>query len=220
MRISITDKDTYTWNDFHFAGLSGRQYVVLDLEATGADWQTDSITQIGAVKVRDSSPVDRESFSRLVKPWKPIPEKIERLTGVTNKATGSAEDFATVYEVFRAFCSDCVLVGQCSYTFDFLLLERECERAGVSMLPNPRLDTKALFAYLHRDREDIFSTDFLSDYYGVDRTPFKRHDALGDALLISRILCAELKEAKSMGIDSVVVNDPIEIRLAVLLPLP
>ncbi len=219
MRISNLDSDAFSWDDFHLGGLSGKQYVVFDLEATGPNWRTDSVTQIGAVRVRDSAPVDQESFSSLVRPWKPIPEKIEKLTGVTNALTDSAADFQTVYESFCDFCSDSVLVAQCGYEFDFPMLERECERAGASMISNPRLDTKALFAYLHRDFADVISTNFLSDYYRVDRAPFKRHDALGDALLISRILCAELEDAKNMGVDSVMVNDPIEIRRFVLPPL-
>lgn len=219
MRISYLNSDIYAWGDMSFLGLTKKRYVVFDLEATGADWRTDSITQIGAVVVCDSGPVDHQSFMSVVRPWKPIPEKIEKITGVTNTMIATAPDFATAYTNFRQFCAGSVLVTQCGYEFDFPLLEKECVRVGLPMMSNPRLDTKALFAYLHRDRKETFSTDFLSDHYGVDRSLFKRHDALGDALIIARIFHAEIAEARTMNVDSVVVTDPIKIRRFVLPPL-
>jgi DNA polymerase III epsilon subunit-like protein len=129
-----------------------------------------------------------------------------------------APDFVSVCEGFRDFCGDAVLVTQCGYEFDFPLLDRECERVGMLPMPNVRLDTKAIFAVLHPDRSETFSTDFLCDYYGINRSVFKRHDALGDARLIAQIFRDELAEAQRMGVDALAV-DCIRIKRFVLTPL-
>ena len=70
------------------------------------------------------------------------------------------------------------------------------------------LDTKALFALIHPDHDDIFNTNFLVHFYGIDTTGFPRHDALGDARLIARILQAQLGELQDRGLSEIVVNEP------------
>jgi DNA polymerase-3 subunit epsilon len=202
MQTDFLSAELYELSNFRFEGLHARRYVVFDLEATGPEPAADSVTQIGAVKVGD----DDGAFESLVRPWKPIPEKIEQLTGITNAGVDGAPGFAKVFERFRVFCGDAVLVTQCGYEYDFPLLDQECDRAGLARLANVRLDTKAIFALLHPQRTETFSTNFLSDYYGIDRSEFKRHDALGDAQMIDRIFRAELKEAKSMGIDALATH--------------
>lgn len=199
MEITFTSAEEYELSGFYFDGLENREFVVFDLEATGPDAECDSVTQFGAVQMGDGA----QTFESLVKPWQPIPSKIEELTGVTNQRTENAVGFADAYERFRKFCGDAVLVTSCGYEYDFPLLERECGRSGLPMLPNERLDTKAIFALLHPDRTETFSTDFLSDYYQIDRSGLKRHDALGDARLIARIFEAECDEARQLGIDSI-----------------
>ena len=198
MKITFISAEEYELRDFRFDLLANRDFVVFDLEGTGPDAERDSVTQFGAVRLGNEA----QTFESLVKPWRPIPPKIEELTGVTNERVGEAESFSVVFERFREFCGDAVLVTQCGYEYDFPLLDRECERAGIARLENTGLDTKAIFALLHPDRSEIFSTDFLSDYYQIDRREFQRHDALGDARLIARIFQAELKEANEMGADS------------------
>lgn len=217
MKITFPCADYYELRDFQFQGLSGHNFVVFDLEATGPEPATDSVSQVGAVKLDDAEQGDA-AFESLVRPWKPIPQKIEELTGVTNAQVLTASDFAEAFARFRAFCGDAVLVTQCGYEYDFPLLDRECDRAGLRRLANARLDTKAIFALLHPQRSETFSTNFLSDYYGIDRTAFQRHDALGDARMIARIFYAELEEANSMGIDAL-ATDGLKIKRFVLPPL-
>ncbi len=211
VKITFTSAEEYELSGFHFGDFDEREFVVFDLEATGPDAEQDSVTQFGAVRMG----VEAATFEGLVKPWKPIPEKIEKLTGVTNQRVAEAESFAVVFERFREFCGNAVLVTQCGYEYDFPLLERECARSGLPMLPNERLDTKAVFAMLHPDRSETFSTNFLSDYCQIDRAEFQRHDAVGDAKLIARIFQAELSEATRMGVDELSA-DGIRIKRFVL----
>ena len=55
------------------------KYVVFDLETTGFSNRNDAITEIGAIKVENGEIV--EEFSQLINPERPIPEKIQKLTG-------------------------------------------------------------------------------------------------------------------------------------------
>ena len=160
MKIEFTSSDHYTWSDFVFKVLSDREYVVFDLEATGPNHETGSVTQIGAIRVRNGNPIDNETFSNLVKPWKEIPKAIEGLTGITNEAVAHAEEFSEVYPEFFEWCGNSVLVTQCGYEFDFPILDAECERSGLPKMQNVRLDAKAIFAYLHRDQFENFSTRY------------------------------------------------------------
>lgn len=219
MKIESIDADSYSLSEFEFQPLSGRRYVVFDLEATGPDSTTDSVTQIGAVALYDDGPRDEESFRCLVRPRKPIPTKIEALTGLTNELVATASDFAAAWPAFVEYCRDSALVTQGGYEFDFDLLDRECARVAVPTLAHPRLDTKAIFALTHREQYDTFSTNFLSDYYGVDRSAFKRHDALGDAKLISRFFYAQMQEAKARMKDGWFAQAPLRIKRFVLPPL-
>lgn len=219
MKIEPINAESYRLTVFEFRPISGRRYVVFDVEATGPDCETDCVTQIGAVAVYDDGPSDRESFSCLVRPRKQIPAKIEALTGVTNALVASAPSFATVWPAFLAFCGESALVTQCGYEFDFPLLDRECARSAVPPLVGPRVDTKAIFALRHRDRFDTFSTNLLSEHYGVDRSLFKRHDALGDAKLIARFFHAMLRESQHLNENAWSLEEPICIKRFVLPPL-
>ncbi|MEO6874241.1 MAG: 3'-5' exonuclease [Opitutaceae bacterium] len=219
MKISFLDAQYYLLSGFAFSGFSKRRYVVFDVESTGIDHQSESVTQIGAVAVYASGPRDTESFKSLVKPWKPIPDKIEKLTGITNIQLADAAEFPAVWPEFIKFCGNSPLVTQCGYEFDFPILDQECARAGVSPLGNPRLDTKALFALLHPERSEVFSTNFLSDHYRADRSRYQRHDALGDAQLISRVFHGELQELQRAGVDSLRSDSAIRIKRFILPPL-
>ncbi len=219
MTITTPSADYYRLGDFSFTGFSGKRYVAFDFEATGPNPTSDSITQIGAIIVCDSGIHDHEFFASYVRPRKPIPEKIEALTGVTNALVADAPHFSEAYARFQEFCSDAVLVTQCGYEFDFPLLDQECDLHQIPRQQNLRLDTKAIFALLHPEQTQIFSTNFLSDYYAIDRSLFKRHDALGDARLIAQLFFAEMAEARHMKIDSIAAEQPIEIKRFILPPL-
>jgi len=218
MRIEFTTDDTYELSGFVFQKFTGKRYVVFDVEATGPNQNTDSVTQIGAIAIDGHRMCATASFMSLIKPWKAIPEKIEALTGVTNERVATEPGFADAWTGFKTFCADAVLVTQCGYEFDFPILDRECDRANTARLMAPRLDTKVIFALLHPEMTETFSTNFLSDYYCIDRSPFKRHDALGDSNLIARIFLAELEEAKQLGIDAIKA-DRVSIKRFILPPL-
>lgn len=217
MQVQYLDAHRYVWSDFTLEDIDQQSYWVFDLEATGIDTATEQVIQVGGVHFPDDP--TESTFASYVRPNKPIPQKIQALTGVTQKHTESAPTFAEMFPHFLEQCRGHVLVTQCGYEFDYPLLEAECLRHGLVFPEFVRLDTKAFFAFLHPELDQTFSTDFLAGHYTIETVESDRHDALGDASLISRILCAELAEAKTRGINTITVAEPITIRRFKLPPL-
>ena len=211
--------DAYSWGNFFLTDLHRRAYWVFDLEATGIDHGCERVIQVGGVAVEQGRVISGSAFASFVRPDRPIPDLIQRLTGVRQEDVDRAPAFPAVLRQFLGRCLGRTLVAQCGYEFDYPLLEAECQRHALSLPETPRIDTKAVFAYLHPEAEATFSTNYLADYYGIDRDEFKRHDALGDALLIAQVWCAELEEARRIGVETIHVAEPIRVRRFVLPPL-
>jgi len=102
-----------------------QDYVVVDIETTGAWSSGDRITEIGAVKVRNHQVVDE--WHSLVNPQRPIPAKIVDLTGITNQMVRDAPVFHEVADSFMAFMGDGIFVAH-NVNFDYGFLSYEYER--------------------------------------------------------------------------------------------
>ncbi|MFK7692024.1 PolC-type DNA polymerase III [Paenibacillus sp. HJGM_3] len=197
--------------------LHSRTFCVFDLEGTGIDYETDHITQIGAVLLQDGEVVRR--FSSLVRSPVRIPEAIERLTGIKNAELESAPDFPEVYARFLEFSAGAVLVTQAGYEYDVHMLERHCGRYGIPWKPQPVIDTKALYASIHPEITDIISTNYLLRTYQIDDRDVPRHDALGDSILISRFFRAILEEYRALGHADWTVREGLRVKRFQLPPL-
>ena len=81
-----------------------------------------------------------------------------------------------------------------------------------------KMDTKVLFAAIHPELDETFSTDFLLRYYNIKSDDVPRHDALGDSILIARILCAILQEYKQKNVPDLLIRQELAIRKFVLTP--
>ena len=103
-------------------------YVVFDLETTGFSPVTDSIIEIGAVKVADGAITDR--FSTFVNPKKPIPYRIEKLTSINDSMVMDAPDIVTILPEFLKFCEDSVLVAH-NASFDTGFIQENMQRMGM-----------------------------------------------------------------------------------------
>jgi DNA polymerase-3 subunit epsilon len=66
-------------------------YVLLDLETTGATPLRDRITEIALIRFRDGIEIDR--WQTLVNPQANIPDFIQSLTGITNEMVEDAPVF-------------------------------------------------------------------------------------------------------------------------------
>jgi len=199
--------------------LHERRFCVFDLEATGPDPDRDHVTQIGAVRTGADGAPEGPAFMTLIRPPVPIPEPIERLTGIRNGDVAAAPPFPEAYRSFRAYAGDLVFVTQAGYEFDGPLLARECGRHGLVPPAGPMLDTKALFTYAFPEIGEIPSTDFLIRFFGIDSSDLPRHDALGDARLIGRIFVRLLAACRERGIRDVRITEPMRVKKMRLRPL-
>lgn len=196
-----------------------QRYCVFDLESTGIHHETDHITQVGAVIIENGIVQESQTFNSYVQPLKPIPEAVERFTGIYNTNVERAPRLNEVYSRFIDFMKDCVLVTQAGYEFDLPLLRTECKRFGLPMMNMCCLDTKALFSYLHPEIDYIISTDYLIKYYKVNDRDLKRHDALGDSILIGRIFLSILEEFQARNLHDIHFKEEVVVKRFQITPL-
>ncbi len=221
MHIVDLNDVLYRWSGVALHDIHNRSFWVFDLEATGLDFNTERVIQFGASAV-ERGVIDMSStFTCVVDPEYSIPEQIEKLTGVTNERVRNALKFPEAFSLFLSRAGERIWITQAGYEFDCPLLVNECRHHGIEFPNVCILDTKALFAFLHPDQAEVFNTDFLTQYYNIDSMGLTRHDALGDAVLIAKIFCAELAELSARGLTEVVVEEPLPIKksLPALTPL-
>lgn len=211
MKIIDYGTNSYIWSEFCLDNLSSLSYWVLDLEGTGLDFNNDRITQFGAISVDRGEMNETCSFKQLVNPGKRIPLAIEKLCGITNEMVADAPTFTESFNRFLQASGNRVWTTQAGYEHDVPLILAECKRNVIDFPECTIIDTKVLFAFLHPEEHEIFNTDFLLKYYGIDIKNLKRHDAMGDAKIISKIFIAELNEIEIRGIKSINVRSPLII---------
>lgn len=117
-----------------------RIYVALDLEFTGLNPDHDSILEVGAVKFRGDEILD--TWSCLINPGRPLPLKVERLTGIAKTDIQDAPSFRSMLPSLTRFLGEYPIVGH-TISLDLAFLQK----AGL-ILPNPALDTFELACIL------------------------------------------------------------------------
>ncbi len=148
-----------------------RIYVALDIEATGMDPDRDAIIEIGAVKFRDDEVLD--TWSSFVDPARPLPYRIQQLTGITpERLEGAPSLFDVLPELIR-FVGEYPVVGH-SVPIDLAFLRRHG-----ALLNNAPIDTFELASLLvpHAAR---YSLSQLAEELDIDLPA--AHRALDDAM--------------------------------------
>jgi predicted DnaQ family exonuclease/DinG family helicase len=161
-----------------------RTYVALDLETTGLQPERDAIVEIGAVKFRGDEVL--ETWSSLVNPQRPLPHKIERLTGITQSQVERAPSLHSVLPALMRFVGEHPIIGH-NIQFDRAFLQR----AGYTALP-PALDTFELACIL-MPYASRFSLGKLMDELGIEFPT--RHRAVEDARAAHALFVALLRRA-------------------------
>ena len=157
-------------------------FVVVDVEATGAKTPPNRLIELGAYRIRGGRIVDK--FLSLVNPEIPIPRFVASLTGISNDMVKLAPLFADVAPQWLDFVSDSVLIAHNS-NFDENFLNHEISRVypGHRMV-NPHLCTVKLsrraLPYLQNHRLDT-----LAEHFSIAIA--SRHRAGCDALATAEI---------------------------------
>lgn len=179
-------------DDSHSRLLKDLDFVVVDVEATGAKTPPNRLIELGAYRIRGGRIVDK--FVSLVNPEIPIPRFVASLTGISNDMVKLAPVFAELAPQWLDFVSDSVLVAH-NAPFDTSFLNHEISRVypGHRMV-NPHLCTVRLsrraLPYLSNHRLETIATHFSIPIAS-------RHRAGSDALATAEIfilLLTELEE--------------------------
>lgn len=106
-------------------GLLDDDVIVLDTETTGLDFKACELIEVAAVRLRGTQIV--EEFDRFVRPERPIPPEIEKLTGITNEMVADADSAESVMADFIEFAGDAPLIAH-NVAFDHHFLKKGAGR--------------------------------------------------------------------------------------------
>lgn len=167
-------------------------FVVVDVEATGAKTPPNRLIELGAYRIRGGRIVDK--FLSLVNPEIPIPRFVASLTGISNEMVKGAPVFAELAPQWLDFVSDSVLVAH-NAPFDTSFLNHEISRVypGHRMV-NPHLCTVRLSRRALPDLSN-HRLDTIASHFSIPIA--SRHRAGCDALATAEIfllLLTELEE--------------------------
>ena len=162
--------------------LKDLDFVVVDVEATGAKTPPNRLIELGAYRIRGGCIVDK--FLSLVNPEIPIPRFVASLTGISNEMVKRAPVFADLAPQWLDFVSDSVLVAH-NAPFDTSFLNHEISRVypGHRMV-NPHLCTVRLS---RRALPDLLNhrLDTIASHFSIPIV--SRHRAGSDALATAEI---------------------------------
>ena len=125
-------------------------YVIIDIETTGLNEKKDEIIELGAVKISDNH---AESFQRLIKPAKQVPEYIKEMTGITDEMLKASDDLKDVLGEFESFIGKRIIVGY-NTGFDLKFINEALRKNGRGALQNESHDLM-LECYANNELIDI-----------------------------------------------------------------
>lgn len=173
-------------------------FVVVDLETTGTSPDDDSITEIGAVKVRGGEVLGE--FATLVDPGRAIPPQIVQITGITTAMVRQAPRIDAVLPGFLEFASGAVLVAH-NARFDIGFLKAAAARCATAWPAFQVLCTVQLARrILSRDEAPTVRLSALAQLLGSQTRP--THRALDDARATVDVLHALIGRVGNLGVHS------------------
>jgi DNA polymerase III epsilon subunit family exonuclease len=175
--------------------LAESEFVVFDLETTGAKTPPCRITEIGAYRVKNGAITDE--FHTLINPETPIPFFITQLTGISDQMVRHEPKFHEVAADFLEFIGDSVLVAH-NANFDMRFLNHEIGRIHENYrVANPSLCTVQLSRKLLPHIEN-HRLNTVADYYSVSLV--NHHRASDDARATAHIFINLLEDLQTRGI--------------------
>lgn len=170
-------------------------FVVVDIEATGAKMPPNRIIELGAYRIRGGRIVDE--FVTLVNPEISIPRFVVALTGIANDMVKQAPLFAEVAPRWLEFVDDAVLIAH-NAPFDTNFLNHEIARVypGHRMM-NPHLCTVTLSRRAVPGLAN-YRLETVADHFSIPI--FDRHRAGSDALATAEVFLRILARLEDYGV--------------------
>ena len=164
----IKDKFDITINPKNIP-LKDATFVCFDTETTGLNSRFDKMMEFGAVKIINGMVADRIDI--LINPGIPIPEKIQRITNITNDMVKDKPTIKEALPEILKFIGDSILVAH-NLEFDYGYLNEAMKQNGYGELKSPAIDTLKLAWYLFSEKRR-FTLGALCRYYDVS---YETHD--------------------------------------------
>ena len=172
-----------------FKKISGKCYVVFDLETTGLDAENDRIVEIGAVRVAGGQITD-QTFQQLIDPKIKMPKEASAVNHITDDMLKGQPYIKPVLADFLRFVDDDILVAH-NGGFDAAFLDNACARVGLEA-PKKYFDTMRLSVYWKKLKNRKLET-FLKAA-GIENDG--AHRALSDATATAKLCIASMNKIK------------------------
>jgi DNA polymerase III epsilon subunit family exonuclease len=196
-RFKLVDSKTIELqeDDIETRLLKELDFVVVDLEATGAKMPPNRVIELGAYRISQGRIID--NFLTLVNPEIPIPRFVMSLTGISNEMVKTAPVFAEVAPRWLEFVKDAVLIAH-NAPFDTSFLNHEISR----VYPEHRMINSHLCTVRLSRRVfpglDNYRLDTVADYFSIPIS--HRHRAGSDALATAEVFLHLLSRFEEHGV--------------------
>lgn len=161
------------------------EMIVFDFETTGLSKSSDRIIEIGAVRIRNMQIIDE--FDELIKPDKPIPEKIVELTGISDQKVANARSEDEVMKSFFEYCGENPVLIAHNAKFDTGFLNEYLKRKGIEF-EYTGFDTLSLSRAM-LPQLSKYKLDTVAKHLKLGK--FEHHRACDDARILAKI-CLKL----------------------------
>ncbi len=157
-----------------------QEFVVVDIETNGSKAASSQVIEIGAIKFRGGSIIDRfESFIYAQE----VPEYISKLTGISLEDLQDAPSQKEVLLSFKKFLGDSVFVAH-NVRFDYNFISEKLEQLGFGKLANRKLCSIDLAR--KTIQSERYGLEFLNQTLGINTAV--SHRAYADALTAYKIV--------------------------------
>jgi DNA polymerase-3 subunit alpha (Gram-positive type) len=157
-------------------------FIILDVETTGLQHQTNYVVELAAVKMEDGRIVDE--LETLIKPPIEISDEVSRINGITNDMLTNSPTFNEIADKFISFMGDGVFVAH-NAKFDWRFINAELKRNNRAELSNRCMctiaTTKVAFPGL-----PTYKLEYLTEYFKT--TSQNTHRALDDVKATAEVL--------------------------------
>ena len=197
-RLAILNDDVVlVTNDDGDIDLRTADFVVIDLETTGAKAPPCKVTEVGAYRVSGGKICGE--YHSLVNPETPIPPFISSLTGIDDSMVADAPAFRDISDELLTFIGDSVLVAHNAH-FDVSFLNCEIGQVYVDYrLGNSQLCTVQLSRHLLPDIEN-HKLMTVARHFAIALE--NHHRASDDARATAEIFINLLGELQELGINA------------------
>lgn len=138
-------------------------YTVIDIETNGLNSNIDDIIELSAIRVRKDK--IEKTFTKLIKPQRPVGGFISRLTGITNSMLANELAIDEILPEYLDFIGKDIVLGH-NVNFDINFIYDKSMKHFNKAFSNSFVDTLKIARKLKLDCEN-HKLKTLADYYNI-----------------------------------------------------